>query len=67
MTWHPWNYRIYMIYRLFFCVHGNDVASQKVQKVQNITSFLLRAEDDTASQELQNVHDISSFLLHARI
>jgi hypothetical protein len=43
MTWPPWNYRRCKISHPFYCKPEDDVASQEVQKVQYITSFLLQA------------------------
>jgi hypothetical protein len=43
MTRHPRNYRRCQISRPFYCLWEDDVASQEVQKVPNITSFLLLA------------------------
>jgi hypothetical protein len=44
-----------------YCVHGVDVASQEVRKVQDITSFLFFCvqDDHVASQELQRMQDIT--------
>jgi hypothetical protein len=43
MTWSHRNYRTCKISRPFFCVHGYDVAPQELQKVRDMSSFLLRA------------------------
>jgi hypothetical protein len=37
LTWPPGKYRRFEISQPFFCVHGVDVASWEVQKVQDIT------------------------------
>jgi hypothetical protein len=58
MTWHPWKYP-------FYCVLEDDVASQELQKVQDITSFLCLRGDDVDSMEVQKVQDITSLLLLA--
>jgi hypothetical protein len=39
----PRKYGMFMISHPFFCVREDDVASQEVRKVQDITSFLLLA------------------------
>jgi hypothetical protein len=68
-----------MISRPFFCVHGYDVASRELQKVDmtlpprkyrrcNISHhFFCVREDDVASQEVRKVQDITSIRLRARI
>jgi hypothetical protein len=43
MTWAPINYRRFEMSHPFFCVLEDDTASQGVQKVRDITSFLLHA------------------------
>jgi hypothetical protein len=43
MTWHPWKYRRFEISHPFYCVPEGDVASMKLQKVHDITSFSLQA------------------------
>jgi hypothetical protein len=62
MTWPPRNYRRFEISQPFFCVHGVDVASSEVQKVQDITSFLLRHRVDVASMRVQNVEISHPFI-----
>jgi hypothetical protein len=43
MTWPPRKYRMCMISHLVLCLRKVDVASQEVQNVRDITSFLLLA------------------------
>jgi hypothetical protein len=43
VTWPPGKYGRFETSHHFFCVQEDDVASQEVQKVRDITSFLLHA------------------------
>jgi hypothetical protein len=43
MPWPPMKFRRFEISHPFFCLREDAVASQEVQKVHDITSFLLRA------------------------
>jgi hypothetical protein len=43
LTWHPRKYRRFEISHPFCCLREDAVASHKVQKVRDITSFLLLA------------------------
>jgi hypothetical protein len=57
----PRKYRRYMMSHPFYCSREDAVASQEVERVQDITSSLLHAEDAVASHELEKVRAITFF------
>jgi hypothetical protein len=62
MTWSPRKYRRCKISHPFFCVTGDDVASQEVQKCQISHHFFCVTGDDVASRKYRSVrYHIISF------